>query len=102
VPKDAFAAETELSGKELNEAYAEHIREVKAVQASQRKLLSDVEEVYVEGLAESDMPVFEAMIRLMRKKPEEDRHMKMGVVAQLPTEEKLVVLPAENGAPAPS
>jgi hypothetical protein len=96
VPKDAFAADTELEGKELDEAYAEHIRAVKAVQASQRTILKDTKEVYSEGLAKSDMPVFEAMIRLMRKKPEEDRLMRMGVVAQLRMQDKLMVLPAEN------
>jgi hypothetical protein len=91
VPKDAFAADTELEGRELDEAYAEHILAVKAVQAAQRPILQDAKEVYSEGLAKTDMPIFEAIIRLMRKKPQEDRLMKMGVVAQLLVEEKLVV-----------
>jgi hypothetical protein len=96
VSKDDFAADTELSGKELDVAYAEHLKTVEAVQTSQRAILKDVKEVYSEGLTKSDMPVFDAMVRLMRKKPEEDGLMMMGVVAQLLVEEKLKVLPTEN------
>jgi hypothetical protein len=95
VPKEAFAADTELTGDALYEAYGQHVKVVKAVQASQKKLLSGVKEVHVEGLCPRDMPAFEAMIRFQRKRPDEDSLLHMGAAAQLMVEGTLKVLPAE-------
>src|SRR5687768_2382200 len=51
VRQDASAADTRLTGRELDAAYADHVRDVESIQKSVRGLLSAVREVYAEGLS---------------------------------------------------
>jgi len=116
VPKESFSLDTGLTGKELDDAYAKHVENVAAVQRSIRGLLVDVREVYVEGLSDRSLPIFQAELRTLRpfhrvvsqfdpetgpetKKILEEHKLTMlrlGAAGQLALEEKLVVLPAEG------
>lgn len=74
VPKDAFAADIRdqshetITDEEIEQLYAEHLDEVRRVQAQQRRLLRElirrhgVERVYCEGLTDGDLPVYKVII----------------------------------------
>lgn len=66
MPKDHFAIDTELKGKELDEAYAEQLQDVERVQQSQLRILAGVKQVFGEGLTDENYPIFKAEIRSLR------------------------------------
>jgi len=118
VPKDHFAIDTGLKGKELEEAYAEHLQAVERVQKSQFEILAGVKEVFGEGLTDENYPIFKAEIRTLRPFHRElasfdpaagedtkqifQEHrltlLRIGAAGQLMLDEKLTVLPCEGEA----
>jgi len=116
VPKEHFAVDTELKGKELDEAYAEHLQDVERMQKSQLKILAGVKEVFGEGLTDKNYPIFKAEIRTLRRFHRElaqfdptagddtkqifEQHrrtlLRLGAAGRLMLDEKLTVLPCEG------
>ncbi|WP_254509066.1 hypothetical protein [Anatilimnocola floriformis] len=95
VSKENYAADTGLEGDELDKDYAEFLGQVKAVQESQKAILRNHKTVYIERLSKGDMPIFEAMIRVQRKAPDEQTALNIGAAGQLLVEKKIKVRPAE-------
>ena len=102
VPRDAFAADLRsqdatVTDEGIDEAYRKLLAEVETVQAEQRKLLTylidryEVQAIYVEGLTDRDMPIFEAIARTLRKVDKRDGEtwLRFGVAGQLYVEGKL-------------
>jgi len=110
VPRAAFAADllaqdATYTDEEIDEAYRKLLVEVEAVQAEQRKLLTylidhhKVRAVYVEGLTDRDLPIFEAIARTLRKvdKSKGETWLRFGAAGQLYVEGKLpAIKPAEE------
>jgi hypothetical protein len=116
VPKKDFAIDTELEGKELEDAYAKHLESVEAVQRSQLGVLSGTKEVFGEGLTEENYPIFKAEIRVLRPfhlelakhdpyasdesyRIFEEHHLtllRIGAAGRLMLDEKLTVMPCEG------
>jgi hypothetical protein len=80
VPRNAFAADIRdqfddaIADEEIDQLYAKHLGEVQHVQAAQRQLLRELirrhglKQVFCEGLTESEMPVYSAIINHLRRR----------------------------------
>ena len=123
VPRAAFAAdlrdqaEDPISDAEIDTLYAEHLDEVRRVQSTQRRLLTELIafhglcEVFCEGLTDSDMPIYQVMIEHFRRRGSDepalaggDDHidetlLRIGATGQLLVAGELAgVLPVEDEA----
>jgi len=116
VPKADFAIDTELVGKDLDDANDQHLRDVERVQKSELKILAGVRTVYGEGLTEENYPIYKAEIRSLRPfhhelakfDPDDGEDSKrifaehrmtllrLGAAGQLMLDEKLTVRPCEG------
>lgn len=76
VSREAFAADLELSGEELDRQYAQHLTEVEAVQREQMELLEHMlqhdglEAVYLEGLSDESLSAFHAACERLKNEEE--------------------------------
>lgn len=121
VPEDAFAADIRdqsdetIADEEIEQLYAEHLDEVRRVQAQQRRLLRElirrhgVERVYCEGLTDGDLPIYQVIVEHIHRnelgEPEliagrsadDETLLRIGAAGQLLAAGELAeVLPAED------
>lgn len=97
VGEEAFAIDTGLTGDELKGAYAAHQQTVQKVIESQRRILSQFEEVFAEGISDENEFIFRAQLRVFRREgPTENDLLRLGATGQLALERKLRVKPAEG------
>ncbi len=71
------SADNDITETEMQRLYQQHLREVKLVQDEQTKLLRrlirrhGLRQVYLEGLAEEDLIIFDAKLRVLRRMQDE-------------------------------
>lgn len=108
VPREDFAADMrdalgEVNDEQIDEAYAKHLDRVEAVQKAQRSILAafaerhGVQAVYIEGLTEVDLALFEMLVGVHRRRGGREFGLRIGPAGQLVAEGKLKrVLPVEE------
>ena len=96
VKKEHYGLSQGIEGEEHDRRYEKFIAEVKAVQESQRELLKAHQSVYVEGLAPSDMPAYQEILKFQRDARDDGIATTMGAAGQLAVDGKIKVLPAEG------